>query len=219
MALTLNEAITEVRYLLNEATASFWSDAEITDYIQEGCRIASSKGLLYEVEVDLTLVADTLTYAATDIVEVNHAYYWTATGGAGNYKGLIKISPNQLGNLATFTSGRPKYYVLHNRLVYVWPLPTTAESGETGKIKLLCSKETDDITNLNDEYQHLPIIYAAAKGKQKDSKFGEANSLFQQFYSDVAFEREDKINREVDTFDDFRIKPTRPQGGQSGAQR
>jgi hypothetical protein len=193
MSLTLNQATTEVRYRLNETTAAFWTDAQIEAWIKEGTRVVSSKGLLYETEVALTLVADQLSYASTDVVEIVHAYYTNAAGGAGNYKGLIKISPMKIGNLATSAAGIPKYYALWNRKTYIWPLPTAAVVAATGTVNLMCCKETDDITAINDEYQHLPIVYAAACAKQKDEKF----------------------NREEDAFGDFQIRgSSAPSGGQ-----
>lgn len=39
MLATIAEIITSVRYLVNEATASFWSDAEITTYVNEAQEI------------------------------------------------------------------------------------------------------------------------------------------------------------------------------------
>lgn len=39
MLATIAEIITSVRYLINEATASFWSDAEITTYVNEAQEI------------------------------------------------------------------------------------------------------------------------------------------------------------------------------------
>ena len=219
MALSLANVILDVRYRLNEATAAFWTDAQITSWIQEGTRVVSSKGLLYETEVALTLVADQLSYTSTDVLEIVHAYYTNAAGGAGNFKGLIKISPMKIGNLATSSAGIPKYYALWNRKTYIWPLPTAAVVTATGKVNLMCCKETDDITALADEYQHLAVVYAAACAKQKDEKFQEATNLFAQFYSDLAFEREDKINREEDAFGDFQIRgSSAPTGGQR-AQR
>lgn len=218
MALSLANCITEVRYLLNETTAVFWTDAEITRWIAEATMIISSKGLLYETTVDLSLVADQLKYTATDIIEVSHAYYTNTAGGAGNYKGLIKISPMKIGNLATKAAGIPKYYCQWGREIYIWPLPTATVVAAGGIVTCLCSKETDDVTDLNDEYQHLAITYATARGKQKDHKFQQATSLFAQFYSDLAFEREDKINREESVLTDFKVKKGEVQGGRS-AQR
>lgn len=219
MSLTLANAITEIRAALNEEVATYWSDAELTFWLQEGVRIFSSKTLLVEDTQDLDpLVENQLRYTVADgawianLIEVYAAIY---NDGSNNYKGLIKIHPKQLGNVATFTSGAPKYYTLHDRSLYIWPLTTAAIAG-TGTISFLFAKETDDITEVTDEYQHLGITYAIAKAKQKDQKFAESTNLLGQFYNEVQFERSDKHDREVDSLDQFKIKMV---GGQGNAPR
>jgi hypothetical protein len=218
MALTLADAITEVRDNLNEATAVFWSDAQITKWIKEGTRIFSSKTLMVEDMQDLDpLVADQLSYSSSDetwIGDMMEVYAALYNDGSTGYKGLIKVHPRQLGNLATRTSGPTKYYCQHNRRIYLWPLPNATVVAAGAKIQFLFAKETDDITTLTDEYQHLPIIYATAKAKQRDQKFAEAVALLSQFYQEVAFERSDKHAREVDSLDKFKI-PARGGGNES----
>jgi hypothetical protein len=218
MALTLINAIAEIRDSLNEATAAYWDDTEITNWIKEGCRIFSSKTLLVEDTQDIDpLIASRLSYSGTDetwIDDILEPYAAIYFDGTSKYKGLIKIHPRQLGNVATFTPGAPKYYCLHNRLLYIWPITTAAIVAASAKISFLFAKETDDITILKDEYQHLPIIYATAKCKQKDQKFQEANALMSQFYQEINFERQDKHAREADSLDKFKI-PKRGGGPES----
>ncbi|MHA2064407.1 MAG: hypothetical protein ACXABY_08510 [Candidatus Thorarchaeota archaeon] len=217
MALTLSNATTEVRYAINEATALFWSDTEIENWIKEGCRIFSSKTLMVEDTQDITLVANQLSYAVGDHAWIGDAmeiYSAIYDDGSNKYKGLIKIHPRQLGNLASFTSGDPKYFCSHDRKVYIWPLTTAAIVTAGGLVTTLHAKETDAIADITDEFQHLPIIYAVGKCKQKDMKFAEANSLLSQFYQEINFERADKHARETDSLDKFRI-PARGGGTES----
>ena len=218
MALSLANAITQVRYILNEATPEFWTDAEITAWIQEGTRIVASKTLMVEATDTINpLVQNQLTYTSSDeswIADIIEPYAAIYDDGSNNYKGLIKIHPRQLGNVATFTSGVPKYYCLHNRKLYIWPLASAAVAA-AGTVDLLYAKETDDVTALTDELQHLPIIWASARAKQKDQKFAEANTLSTQFYNDLNFERADKHVRESDSIQSFRVPRT---GGGQGAR-
>lgn len=219
MALTLANATTEIRDVLNEDAALFWSDAEIQNWIKEGTRIFSSKSLMVEDTQSITLVADQISYSSSDhswigdMLEPYAALY--IDGSSGTYKGLIKQHPRQLGNVATFTSGRPKYYSFHDRKVYVWPFTTSTRVTAGDTISVLHAKETDDITALTDEYQHMPILYATAKCKMKDQKFAEAQALLTQFYQELAFERSDKHGREEDSLDMFKIKA---RGGEQGAR-
>jgi len=218
MSLTLSNAITEVRYVLNEASPAFWTDAEITAWIQEGVRIVASKTLMAEADETISpLIADQLSYSSSDetwIGNMIEPYAAIYDDGSNNFKGLIKVHPRQLGNVATFASGAPKYYCLHDRKLFVWPLSSAAVAA-AGSLRVLYATETDDITDLTDEFQHLPITYATSKAKQKDQKFAEANALMAQFLNDTNFERADKHVRETDSVESFRIP--RRGGGQGAA--
>lgn len=216
MALTLTEATQEARDHLNEAQATFWTDSMLQNWIKEGCRIISSKGFSHENDDSITLVANQLSYTSSDhawignCIEPYAAYYNDASN---NYKGLIKVKPHELGNVATFTAGDPKYYTFFNRTFYVWPLTTAAIVTAGGTIMVLYAGETDDITALKDEYQHLAINYSVAKAKMRDRAYGEASALMSQFFQELQFERADKWKREEDSLDMFRIKA---KGGQRG---
>lgn len=219
MSLTLATALTEVRNVLNEATAVFWSDTQIQNWIKEGCRTFSSKTLMVEETGTLTLAATTVKYTSSDaafLANMLEPYSVLYDDGSNVYKGLVKVHPRQIGNLATRTAGPPKYYAQHDRNLYIMPLTSATIVAAGGTLSVLYSKITEDITDISDEYQHLPVIYAIAKAKQKDQKFAEANNLFQQFYQEVNFERQDKHAREVDSLDKFRV-PAR--GGGTEATR
>ena len=196
MSLTLSEAVADVRQLLNEPTAVFWADAEIEDWIKEGVRIIASKTLSVEADEDLTLVTNQLIYTSAghswigDCLEPYAAIY---NNGANKYKGLEFIHPKQIGNSLTFTAGAPRYYSFHNRSFYVWPLPSTGTNGNT--VSVLYAKETEDITAILDEYQHLAVIWAQARAYEKDHKHQMAAGLKQHFMTDANFERQDKTNR------------------------
>lgn len=215
MALTLSEATTEVRDHLNEATAAFWTDAQLQKWIKEGVRNFSSKSLMVEATDDIDpLVANQLSYSSSDetwIADILEPYSCIYDNGSNVYKGLIKVKPQQIGNLATQTAGAPKYYCLFNRNMYIFPLSSAAVAA-AGKITVLYAKETDDITAVTDEFQHLPIIYAVAKAKQRDMKYAQAQILMAQFMQEVQAERGDKHEREKDSAEDFKVQSRTNRG-------
>lgn len=218
MSLTLSDSISQIRGFLNEATSLFWTDGEITYWIQEGCRDFSSKSLMVEGTLDITLVAGQILYTSADvaaIATVLEAYTCLYNDGSNNWKGIIKIHPRMLGNEATNAAGDTKYYALHDSSIWIWPAPTAAMVTASAYLRLLYSKTTNDITAVHDEYQHLPLLYAKAMAKYKDQKFSEGNALMTLYMSSTAFERQDKHAREEDTLDMFKIKKA---GGQQGAQ-
>jgi hypothetical protein len=217
MALSLANGVTAVRDVLNESTAVFWSDTQIENWIKEGCRHFSSKSLLVQKDDNAVLTASDLFYTSAegagytwiaDCLKIHTAYY---DDGSNNYAGLMKIEPNQIGNVGTFTPGDPKYYCLFNRSIYIWPMTTAAIVTAGGLVTFLYAKETDDFTEIPDEFQHLPIVYALGRAKQRDMKFSEANSFFAQYNAELEFERGDKDFRGTETYDDFKIKTVRRQ--------
>lgn len=217
MALTLNQAIAQVRDSLNEDTEVFWSDAEITQWIQEGCRDFSSKSLMVEADGTVTLVANQIVYSSVDAAflgDLLEPYAILYNDGSANYKGIIKGHPRMIGNEATNTAGATKYYSIHNRKLYIWPKPTAAMVAAGATLSVLYAKETDDITVLNDEYQHFPILYAKAMCLYKDRRYMEGNSMMSLYSSYTNFERQDKHGREQETLDMFKVKP---RGGERGA--
>lgn len=215
MALTLADAITEVRDNLNEATAAFWTDAQITKWIKEGCRNFSSKSQMVEATDTIDpMVQNQLSYSSSDetwIADILEPHTCLYDDGSNVYKGLIKVDPKQIGNLATQTAGPPKYYCLFNRTLYIFPLSSAAVAA-AGSVSVLYSKETDDITALRDEFQHLPIIYATAKAKQRDMKFGQAQTLMMQFKEETMAERQDKLEADRDTTEEFKVPGRQNRG-------
>ena len=213
MSYTLAQAISQVRSILNEDTAVFWTDAELEGWIKEGTLLFSTATLLVEASTEITLVANQLVYDETDdsdianIVEVYSAYY---NDQSNNYAGMVKAHPRMLGHLDTFTPGDPKYIMLFDRELYIWPLTNANIVNAGGTVTVLYSTVTNDITELKDEFQIWPIMFAEAKAKEKDRREAEAAALFSQFYTMVNFERADKHARETDSMDRFLI----PQAGQ-----
>lgn len=199
MALTLADALADARNLLNEPTAVFWTDAELTDWIAEGTILVSSKSHCVEADDDLTLVTNQLIYTSSDhtwIGDMLLPYTAIYNNGSNKYKGLEIVHPKQIGNLLTFTAGAPRYVAFHNRSIYIWPLPSTATNGNT--VSFLYAKETNDMTELKDEMQHLVILWAQIRAYEKDMKWQTAAALKQQFFSELNFEKSDKIMRQAE---------------------
>ena len=219
MSLTESDCITQIRGFLNEVTAAFWTDAELTYWLQEGVRDFSSKSLMVEGDSTIDLVATQINYGSGDeafIANVIEPYAAIYTNTAGTtFTGLMKVHPRKLGNLLKATPGKPAYYAFHNRKVYVWPLANATEVAAGAKVMLLYAAITEDIADITDEYQHIPMLYAKAMAKMKDQKFAEAQALMAQYVMMANFERADKHGREEDTYDMFKIKSG---GGEAGAR-
>jgi len=68
--------LTEVRNILNEPAALFWSDDEINEWIDQAAVDISSKAMCVEASGALTLASGTLEYAEpTDCIKVYAVVY------------------------------------------------------------------------------------------------------------------------------------------------
>jgi len=192
MAYTETQAIQEVRYLLNEPTASFWTDTEIQGWIQQGALDISCKTLCTTDEGTITLVQNQMKYTSTDeawidnLIKIEAMWY----NFGSSMKGMQRTEPYRFGHLQVGGTKTPRYFYEDGKRVYVWPVPAAADAGVA--ITCVYSKLTFDITELREEYQQLTFWYAASMAKAKDRKFEEA-SLYQQLYLNALnFERQDK---------------------------
>lgn len=206
MAYTLATSLTQVRSLINEASASFWSDTEIENWIKEASIDISTKLLSAESEDTITLVATQWIYNVDDeawlanLIKAKGCYY---SASSSSITGMQRVDIQKIGHLRS-NSGAPTYFFENNRKFYVWPIPAAAQAGKT--ITVLNSYETDDVTKLRDEHQPLTFLYAAAKAKAKDRMFQESALYMSQYLNSINFERQDKYDMGVDPTSTFDLK-------------
>lgn len=206
MAYTLNESVTEVRSLINESSASFWSDTEIQNWIKEASIDISTKLLSAESEDTVTLVSTQWIYSSTDeawlanLLKAKGCYY---SASASDIKGMQRIDIQKVGHIQV-TSGSPRYFFENNRKFYIWPIPGATQATKT--ITVLNAYETNDVTALRDEHQPLTFLYAAAKAKAKDRMFQESALYMAQYLNSINFERQDKYDLGVDPTSTFDLR-------------
>lgn len=211
MALTLTTVITSVRDLLNETTASFFTDAEITRWIGQASLDASTVGKCVEATTTIGMVTSTPSYSLpTDNVEVMHVE-WVPTR-----QGLRRITPSLLGEAGTeLEDDQPLRWFEYAAQLWVEPLPSVTAAGET--VRVYYSRATQDVTLLPDSYQLLAILYATAMGKAKDKRYAEMAALMQIYNNSLAF-RKVELNARVPHADSDLKLPTSTavMGRQSG---
>jgi len=88
--------ITNARYHLNEATASFWSDAELLVWVNEGTKDIVARTRCLESSESVTLLENTVEYALTGpYLDVSTVVYIDRNGVK---KGLVKKNPQSIGH-------------------------------------------------------------------------------------------------------------------------
>lgn len=206
------EALTQVRALIGEPSASFWSDEELNNWVIEASVDISVKTLCFEHKNTVALVASQLEYTnflatptTNGIAQVVKVYSCIYDDNSNDYTGLIKIHPRQIQHLPEATAGPSKYYYHFAGKLGIFPLPTATEAALTGPIIMLCSLVADAITDLPDHYQQFAVIYAAAMARFKERKNAEAMRLYTQYINSMNFHRADIYERGVDAKSDFQM--------------
>jgi len=205
LAYTLSQCVTEVRSLINESTAGFWSDTEIENWIKEGTLDLSTKLLCFESEETISLVTDQWIYTSSDeswlgdLLKTKGCYYDDGT----TVRGLQRIDIQKFGHVQN-TTGNPTHFFENNRKFYISPTPTVTQNGND--ITVICSSETDDITDLRDEHQTIVFLFATAKAKAKDRMFQESALYLTQYMNTINHERKDKYDYGSEPFSNFTLK-------------
>ena len=126
---TLSVLITSVRYAINESTASFWDDTEISLYLNEGQEVFCTK-------TKCLVKYYTHTLEATDIkndreIRLNSDFLAFAEGGV-TYEGeqIIQTSIKALDEWSgdwRSDTGTPTRYYIRGDMIGFYPIPTDGD--------------------------------------------------------------------------------------------
>jgi len=181
---TLSGYITEVRRLLHDATGVFWTDTELTDYINDARnRIVRDTGCLRYLETSAatinveTLDLTTLTlpsYAESILDVLNINLFWGNTRIPLRYLAWTDFNA-QLRFWQNYT-GRPIAFSLYGlTTVYFGPIPDQTYVIEIDAV-VLPSALTSNSQNeqIPAPYTSPVKFYAAYLAKYKEQSYGEA---------------------------------------------
>lgn len=222
---TLTELLADVRALLNQSssTNSFWTDAELTSYLNEAARryfveVTEHNEGLFTTTSDSNIVADTEAYALpTDCFEVRAVYKKVSNGYAVlPYKNDFTSDYSTQGG--TSSEYYQPYYFFRGNSIILRPTP---QFNETAGLRIEYMQFPDTLVNGGDSltaqispiFKDLIISYAAYKAKIKESAVNNVNTyqvlkdhvadLYMQFKEAIA------LRSKYPTF----VKAFDPEGG------
>jgi hypothetical protein len=193
--ITLANAITEVRRRINEPTANFISDAEITEWLNRGARNVSSTVLSnWTTETDTMTATLQFVYTTTaEFIKAAGAVY-TSTAGLA-YHGLRRMRLQEIGHTkAQDTTGdRPLGYILWGGNMIYWPAPGSTATSAGDKVVVYGYIIEDNYTdgNLQDYVGLLPITYAVAMAHIKLGNHSKSALEFKRYMSGIMMARRD----------------------------
>lgn len=202
---TIAAAETEVRAIIREPTAQFWSSAQIQNFIKEGCVDLCAKTLCYKkVDSSTRIYDDVVWYAElSKTIKVLACAFYDSQASPVSYRGLVKIHPRMVGYLPANDDADPEYWYHFGDRVGIHPVPDSMNASDRLVIYYALTSET--ITDLPERYQPLVINYAAAMCFLKRRMNQAAVSMYTIYLNDVKFARNDLERMEVDNLNMFQI--------------
>ena len=173
MAATLTEALSNVRSLIDEPVAQFWSDAELTEWINQGCaEIQREVEWARKGPTVIDTVAGTQTYyAPQDFLRIYRLEFVPNNNTSYTYS-LEFRGYNEMaaawGNPTTLPSAYPEQFTL-------WNNPNDRTTGVGLTILLYPVPAVDGFLNL---YYYRTIVPVAAGGDYVDVLPGWEDSVY-----------------------------------------
>jgi hypothetical protein len=189
---TLSGYITEVRRLLHDANGNFYSDSELTDYINSAReRVVRDTGCLRTLQsFTLTTNQESYSYASLpngsntlDVININ--VYW------GNSRTPLRYLPwtdfnAQLRYWQNYIGLPIAFSIYGQNTIYFGPVPDQNYVCEFDTVILPNDLQSDStVEQLQDPYTVPVAYYAAHKAKFKEQSFGESEIFKQQYENQV----------------------------------
>lgn len=207
--LDATEALQEVRSMLHETTASYWTDEELNNLVIRGSQYVAGKALCIIKQDTIAMVATTMAYTAMTAAGAGGVAKVLRIWGAAydtSYKALMRIIPTNLYQLTNKTAGPPDYYFHMNASFYVYPVPTSTEA--TKLVTVWYSETADAITDLPDYAQEAALEFAVSRALRKLGKYSQAHDHMQRCDYLCLSIRNDMLDLPPDSLDKL-IQPKR----------
>jgi len=166
--------ITRARYILNEDTASRWTDTELLSYVNDGIIDISSKTLCLENSENLTLATNTREYSLSgNYFQIETCMY---DDGTNQTVGLTRCTPRDAGHIEE-DAGQPLRWYLWNNKIGVDPEPDSTASGNTVTVYYYERPSTIAASGTNPlpaHYDELLVEYVVAQALRADGKYAKA---------------------------------------------
>lgn len=133
MAQTLATTLTNVRTLLDEPTPQFWSQAQLTNYINEGCADVARRSEWKRTALNIAVNAEQQNYLAPDdtyrIYRIEYMQASSINTYTVEFRGFMEMD-QVWGINQSWPANYPLYYTLWNfpptMEIILYPVPSSA---------------------------------------------------------------------------------------------
>jgi len=190
--MVLSDYITECRRLLHDANGNFYSDSELTDYINQGrVRLVRDTGCLRTYQTSSVaqnqevLLTSSLPNGTSTLDIINFNLIWGNTRIALQYMPFTDFNA-RLRYYQNY-QGRPIAYSMYGQTsIYLGPVPDQTYSVELDTVIMPTALSTTSPTETIPEPYTTPVaFYACHKAKYKEQAYGEAEIFNQEYKNQV----------------------------------
>lgn len=197
MDYTRAKLLTMSRSLLNETTASFWTDLNLVALIDEAVRVMAERSGCYRTtQIVYTVATNRLvSFVGYKCIAVEYAN-----------KALIKITPLQAGH-AKLDGVTPQFWFEHSNTIGIEPVPS-----EVYALTLYTIGTPYPMTEATD----TPIIpyalhglipfYVVSKALEQDRKTAEARQYMSMFHNELEYMSKNILLNIPDGIEDLRFR-------------
>jgi hypothetical protein len=195
MPVTLATARTEVRALLDESVANFWTDAQINSWINQGCSdIARRAEILWqEVNMNVTPLVQSYPFQP-DFLNVHRAEFTITQNGISSdqtfnleYRGINQMD-EVWGILHALPAAWPQYFTIRGNSVLGFYLMLYPSPGTTGVLTVYYYRQAITVTSDTQNIDTMPgwedIVYDyafyKAKRKAQDPQWQQGLQLYEK---------------------------------------
>jgi len=193
---TVTEGIVRVRGLLNETTAAFFDDNDITTWINEAIIDVIAKTWCNGITETITLAANTLEYniLSTYISVISVLY--------NDSKALLKGHPDLFGHVQDV--GEPVFWYEFAGNLGVYPLSTVTNDVKLYLVEYPTPVTAPDYFPTPVIYDEAIVMYATAKGLFRDNEAGTAMQLKANYEEMLARYRVDFGHKQITRLSDVK---------------
>jgi hypothetical protein len=186
----MNQAITEVRALLNETSPAFWTNDQLQSWINQGCEDVARRAEILWHEAFLNVVPLQQNYVfPIDFLNAHRAEF-SPTNSNQTY-GIEYRGINQMdeiwGILHSLPQAWPQYFTIRGndvtgRFLMLYPSP-----GQSGILTVYYYRQARNVLNTGDNIDTMPgwedVVYdyaiAKAQRASKDANWQQALQIYE----------------------------------------
>ena len=190
--MVLSDYITECRRLLHDANGNFYTDSELTDYINQGrTRMVRDTGCLRTYQTSSVvanqevLLTSSLPSGSNTLDIINFNLIWGNTRIALQYMAFTDFNA-RLRYYQNYI-GRPIAYSMYGQTsIYLGPVPDQTYTVELDTVVMPTALTTSSPTEtIPDPYTTPVAFYACYKAKHKEQAYGESEIFNQEYKNQV----------------------------------